>query len=97
MRSKKVFLYDTTLRDGAQAEDIAFSLEDKQRITRRLDELFSEEGSRVFRISCITVIISLFLVFLFFRLHFLSHWIRTEEEVFLVQYMCFYLYFGDHA
>ena len=39
MRSKKVFLYDTTLRDGAQAEDIAFSLEDKLRITRRLDEI----------------------------------------------------------
>ena len=39
MRSKKVVLYDTTLRDGAQAEDIAFSLEDKLRITRRLDEV----------------------------------------------------------
>jgi 2-isopropylmalate synthase len=35
---KDVFLYDTTLRDGAQAEDISFSLEDKLRITRRLDE-----------------------------------------------------------
>jgi 2-isopropylmalate synthase len=35
---KQVTLYDTTLRDGAQAEDISFSLEDKLRITRRLDE-----------------------------------------------------------
>ncbi len=32
-------LYDTTLRDGAQAESVAFSLEDKIRITRRLDEM----------------------------------------------------------
>jgi len=32
-------IYDTTLRDGAQAEDIAFSLEDKVRIAQRLDEL----------------------------------------------------------
>jgi 2-isopropylmalate synthase len=39
VRSKKVFLYDTTLRDGAQAEDIAFSLEDKLRITGKLDEV----------------------------------------------------------
>ncbi|MBW2123003.1 MAG: citramalate synthase [Deltaproteobacteria bacterium] len=32
-------IYDTTLRDGAQAEDIAFSVEDKVRIARKLDEL----------------------------------------------------------
>jgi 2-isopropylmalate synthase len=30
--------YDTTLRDGAQSEDIAFSVQDKLRITERLDE-----------------------------------------------------------
>ena len=34
-----VVLYDTTLREGNQAEDIAFSLEDKLRITLKLDEL----------------------------------------------------------
>ncbi|MFQ6059510.1 MAG: citramalate synthase [Anaerolineae bacterium] len=32
-------LYDTTLRDGAQREGISFSVEDKLKITRKLDEL----------------------------------------------------------
>lgn len=31
-------IYDTTLRDGSQAEEISFSVEDKLRITERLDE-----------------------------------------------------------
>ncbi|OGP67136.1 MAG: citramalate synthase [Deltaproteobacteria bacterium RBG_13_53_10] len=35
----KVKIYDTTLRDGSQAEDIAFSVEDKVRIAHRLDQL----------------------------------------------------------
>ena len=34
----QVFLYDTTLRDGAQAEDINFSVEDKIRVARKLDQ-----------------------------------------------------------
>ena len=34
-----VKVYDTTLRDGTQAEDISFSVEDKIRITQKLDEL----------------------------------------------------------
>jgi 2-isopropylmalate synthase len=34
---KKVFLYDTTLRDGNQAKGISFSLEDKLSVARRLD------------------------------------------------------------
>jgi 2-isopropylmalate synthase len=34
-----VYLYDTTLRDGCQAEDISFSTEDKIRIALKLDEL----------------------------------------------------------
>ena len=34
-----VLLYDATLREGNQAEDIAFSLEDKLRITEKLDAL----------------------------------------------------------
>ncbi len=36
---RKIEIYDTTLRDGAQSEDIAFSVEDKLRITEKLDEL----------------------------------------------------------
>ena len=35
----QIKIYDTTLRDGSQAEDIAFSLEDKVRIAQKLDEL----------------------------------------------------------
>src|SRR3972149_10110253 len=38
-KGRVVELYDTTLRDGAQAEDIAFSVEDKVRISHKLDEL----------------------------------------------------------
>lgn len=34
-----IFIYDTTLRDGAQGEGIAFSLEDKLKIAPRLDEI----------------------------------------------------------
>ncbi|MCX8073415.1 MAG: citramalate synthase [Candidatus Binatia bacterium] len=33
-----VELYDTTLRDGCQAEDISFTVEDKLRIAERLDD-----------------------------------------------------------
>ncbi|MBI5188768.1 MAG: citramalate synthase [Nitrospirae bacterium] len=36
---RQIEIYDTTLRDGAQAEDISFSVEDKLRITEKLDEL----------------------------------------------------------
>src|SRR4051812_25556487 len=36
---KKVSIYDTTLRDGSQAKGIAFSLEDKLSVARKLDEI----------------------------------------------------------
>lgn len=35
---EKVFIYDTTLRDGSQSEGVNFSLEDKLLITEKLDE-----------------------------------------------------------
>ncbi len=34
-----MFVFDSTLRDGAQAEAISFSVEDKIKITKALDEL----------------------------------------------------------
>src|SRR5262249_1918517 len=34
-----VTLYDTTLRDGSQGEEISFTVEDKLRISEKLDEL----------------------------------------------------------
>ena len=36
--SQHIEIYDTTLRDGTQAEDIAFTVEDKLRIVERLDD-----------------------------------------------------------
>ncbi len=36
---QKLEIYDTTLRDGSQAEDVSFSVDDKLRITEKLDEL----------------------------------------------------------
>ena len=37
--SEHIEIYDSTLRDGAQAEGISYSLEDKLLIARRLDQL----------------------------------------------------------
>lgn len=36
---RKVKIYDTTLRDGAQGEGISFSVEDKVKIVKKLDQL----------------------------------------------------------
>lgn len=38
-KREKIFLYDTTLRDGAQREGISFTLSDKLKITQELDKL----------------------------------------------------------
>lgn len=35
---KKIYIYDTTLRDGAQTQEISFSVEDKLRIAQKLAE-----------------------------------------------------------
>src|SRR5208282_1568107 len=36
---RMIEIYDTTLRDGTQSEDISLSVEDKLRITEKLDEI----------------------------------------------------------
>jgi len=44
---RKIEIYDTTLRDGAQSEDVHFSLDDKRDIALKLDQLgvdFIEAG-----------------------------------------------------
>ena len=35
----QILLYDTTLRDGAQGENVTFTVEDKIRISKRLDDI----------------------------------------------------------
>ena len=37
--SNRLWLYDTTLRDGAQREGLSLSIEDKLKIARQLDRL----------------------------------------------------------
>src|SRR5207302_9663162 len=39
MSARKVVVYDTTLRDGAQAPEVSFTAADKERIARLLDRL----------------------------------------------------------
>src|SRR5690349_12276083 len=36
---QRIFVYDTTLRDGSQGEGISFSVEDKINLAKKLDEL----------------------------------------------------------
>lgn len=43
-----MYLYDTTLRDGMQGQSVAFSLQDKEQVIQRLDEIgmhFIEAGN----------------------------------------------------
>lgn len=39
MTKKKIYIYDTTLRDGSQGEGISFSVQDKILIAKKIDEL----------------------------------------------------------
>lgn len=39
MDNRQVLIYDTTLRDGTQGENVNFTAEDKLRIARRLDDM----------------------------------------------------------
>ena len=37
--SDKIYIFDTTLRDGAQTQGVDFSLDDKEKISEALDNL----------------------------------------------------------
>ena len=37
--SEKIYIFDTTLRDGAQTQGVDFSLDDKEKISSALDNL----------------------------------------------------------
>lgn len=39
MKKRRIYIYDTTLRDGSQGEGISFTVKDKVRIAQKLDEL----------------------------------------------------------
>ena len=39
MSKDKIYLFDTTLRDGAQTEGVDFSLEDKNKIANVLSDI----------------------------------------------------------
>ena len=38
LKGRKIFVYDSTLRDGAQAEGISFTVADKLKIVKKLDD-----------------------------------------------------------
>ena len=39
MSKKKLYIFDTTLRDGAQTQGVDFSIDDKDKISKVLDAL----------------------------------------------------------
>ena len=39
MSKEKIYIFDTTLRDGAQTQGVDFSIDDKLKITKALDDL----------------------------------------------------------
>ena len=39
MNKEKIYIFDTTLRDGAQTEGVDFSLDDKIKIAKALSDL----------------------------------------------------------
>ena len=40
MSKEKIYIFDTTLRDGAQTEGVDFSVEDKNKIAKILSDTF---------------------------------------------------------
>ena len=39
MKKEKIYIFDTTLRDGAQTEGVDFSIEDKNKIANVLSDI----------------------------------------------------------
>ena len=39
MSKEQLYIFDTTLRDGAQTQGVDFSLDDKEKISTTLDQL----------------------------------------------------------
>ena len=39
MSKEKLYIFDTTLRDGAQTQGVDFSIDDKLKIAKSLDDL----------------------------------------------------------
>ena len=39
MTKEKIYIFDTTLRDGAQTEGVDFSMEDKNKIAKVLSDI----------------------------------------------------------
>ena len=39
MSKEKLYIFDTTLRDGAQTQGVDFSIDDKEKISNSLDNL----------------------------------------------------------
>ena len=39
MSKEKIYIFDTTLRDGAQTEGVNFSIDEKNKIAKSLSEL----------------------------------------------------------
>ena len=46
MSKERLYLFDTTLRDGAQTQGVDFSVEDKRAIAATLDRLGTFEDSQ---------------------------------------------------
>ena len=39
MKKEKIYIFDTTLRDGAQTEGVDFTIEDKNKIAKVLSDI----------------------------------------------------------
>ena len=59
MRKEKIYIFDTTIRDGAQTEGVNFSIEEKNKIAEKLSyftgltkEYILKSNLRIDRTQC---------------------------------------------